>query len=257
MGVLICIVLFGWFLWEGFIRDLYTSFKYKKPCPIPVPEKMRETHLMPILEQKLKYPGQKGLYYDENGIVTIEGKYGYYGIVLDNHTLIVLRDTKENEEAACLEGYITKIFKSKAPINPHIMYKKMVAHRKRKHLLKAAPIVLVAALVLLNQDFNGGDTWKSNNISVSYLSEYSTEITVGQALDNFFSDGKWSTYKEGGLEYVDYTGTCLLNEEEVSVLIRFWSEDDEFRVDKVMIDGIEVSQITQYAMLEIIYEVYE
>ena len=265
MGTLIAGVTWiaiGWVLWELLFRGIYMAYKYGEPKPIPVSEKMREEYAFLILEKKLKYPARKDLFYDENGVITVEGKYGYYGVELENNTLIVSRGGKTHklnvEEAACIEGYITKVFNPKAAINAHKMYKQMISHRRRYFFVQALPVIAVLAILLFSNESKGLiDEWKSNSISRSYLTAYSSHVTVGDALDSFFADGEWSRYGEGGVEYVDYTGRCLFADEEVSVLIRFWNSGDEFRVDKVMIDGVEVSYITECALLEKVYEEYE
>ena len=117
-------------------------------------------------------------------------------------------------------------------------------------------IVLIALCVLLffvalyNSGLLDGNV---NKIKNSYLTQYSSTTTIGEAFDDFFSSEKWKNYEEGIQEYVDFSGVCYYNEEKVTVVITFLINEDSFVIDSIKMNGRELYLIEEYALLEAIY----
>ena len=103
---------------------------------------------------------------------------------------------------------------------------------------------------LYNSGLLGGN---ANNIKNSYLTQYSSTITIGEAFDEFFSSEKWKNYEEGTQEYVDFSGVCYYNDEKVTIVITFLINEDNFVIDSVTMDGRELYLIEEYALLDTIY----
>lgn len=77
----------------------------------------------------------------------------------------------------------------------------------------------------------------SNNISVSYLSQFSTEVTIGEAFNKFFGEPKWKSYNQGIQKYVDFQGKVIYNNEPAIAVITFSILGDNFKVESVKIDN--------------------
>lgn len=258
MSTLLVLAAAAWLFWNLSFRAVYISLKYRNARPIPYPGGMDKENIFQLLKEKLDYPTKKALYYNERGEITIECKYGQHVLTIDNSNIYIGRNgshhAKNTEEAECLDSYIRKIFNPNEPVNPYRQYKKMKSHRKNWILIQV--VVIIACIIAFSigaGESDLGDAYMSNNISVSYLTQYSSTISIGDAFDNFFDDGKWSSYAEGALNYVDYTGSCRFGNENVNVVIRFWTSDTEFKVHSVFIDGEEASILGQAALLEAIY----
>ena len=90
----------------------------------------------------------------------------------------------------------------------------------------------------------------------SYLEQYSVSVTVEDAFEAFFENGKWKDYKEDGDQYVVFTGKCFYLEEKADIKIRFKIKDEYFYVTDMEIDGEPQSDFVISAFLGVIYEEY-
>lgn len=257
MKIFLLVIAAAWFIWNASFRAEYIKIKYKKPKAILLPASFDKERLFQFLNEKLTYPTKKALFYDENGKIIIECKYGQHILSIDGNNLYVGRKShhaKNIEEAECLDSYIRKLFDSNASVNPYNQYKKMNSHKKKWIIIQLAMVAVCILIFAIGADETGlDDSYSSNNISESYLTQYSSNITVGEAFDNFFADGEWSNYSEGAVEYIDYSGTCTIDGEPANVVIRFWCSETEFRVHCVFLNGEEVPQVMELSLFESIY----
>lgn len=259
MRVLLGLVFFGWLFWNLVLRELYIELKYRKAKPIVIPDEMKKEELFAFLKENLNYPEKFDLYYNECGDITVTCKYGEHILTMDNDSLYVSRNGgnrgKNTEEAECLGAYIQKLFNVNAPVNPYNMYRKMKSHKKRWLSIQVGILLffLIFSVSVVKKS-NVDDSLASKNISESYLPDYSESLTVGEAFENFFDDGKWEKFSDGSVEYVDYSGKCLYGEETVDVCIRFWVSDEKFKVESVMFDGEEIDMMLEEALFNAIYE---
>lgn len=89
------------------------------------------------------------------------------------------------------------------------------------------------------------------------LDYYSSSVTVEEAFDSFFEDGKWSEHKEDGDTYVVFTGKCSYLDETVKVKIRFRIDDDYFYFANMEMNGQPQADIISEALFDRIYESYD
>lgn len=80
---------------------------------------------------------------------------------------------------------------------------------------------------------------KSNaeRLKDSYLNNYPS-MTVGEALDNVFTNSKWSDYEENGAQFVSYEANY--NEHYVRVVFIVY-DNDNFNTVGLYIDGLDYS----------------
>lgn len=80
---------------------------------------------------------------------------------------------------------------------------------------------------------------KSNaeRLKDSYLNNYPS-MTVGEALDNVFTNSKWSDYEENGAQFVSYEANY--NEHYVRVVFIVY-DNDNFNTVGLYIDGTDYS----------------
>ena len=276
---LLLVVLIFWLLWG---RGAWIVYKHKDES-IVLPADSTKEGIMDILKKELTYPFLKEIYYDEHGNIAIVGKYDTYplfindgrlylspqksdsGVSNSNKTvsalekigILSLKYSKENrkktEEIECLFTYILKIFDHSAPVDARKKSLKMKKAAKNRRIVIAFLITLCVLLfvcALNNSGLLGGN---ANNIKNSYLTQYSSTITIGDAFEDFFSSGKWKNYEEGIQEYVDFSGVCYYDGEEVTVVITFLINEDSFVIDSITKNGRELYPIEEYALLEAIY----
>lgn len=120
---------------------------------------------------------------------------------------------------------------------------------KKVLIVLAAVVVVVIALSLLFSQPGDG-------VRNAYLSQYSDKVTIEEAFDSFFADGKWDEYDAGGYSYVTYTGTCEYLGEPADARITFRITDDWFVVNRLDINGVEQDDLTLSVLLDQIYEDY-
>lgn len=109
-------------------------------------------------------------------------------------------------------------------------------------------VVIICACSLLHKP--------GRSVREAYMEQYSSSITVEDAFDNFFVDGKWSEQKEDGDKYVIYTGKCWYMEEKVNIKIRFRVEDDYFYFISLEMNGVAQSDLISGALFDKVYEAY-
>lgn len=90
----------------------------------------------------------------------------------------------------------------------------------------------------------------------SFLSEYSRQVTIEEAFENFFDKCKWKVYDSEGYSYAAFTGVCKYAGERADVRILFKITGDNFIIDKLEINGRTQSYFILYGLLSKIYEDY-
>ncbi len=111
-------------------------------------------------------------------------------------------------------------------------------------------VLLVVIVICLMVHKPGKD------VRESYLDYYSSSVTIEEAFDSFFEDGKWSEHKENGDTYVVFTGKCSYLDENVKVKIRFRIDDDYFYFANMEMNGQPQADIISEALFDRIYEPY-
>lgn len=134
-----------------------------------------------------------------------------------------------------------------------IPYQEMLARLKNMSLKWkiGAGIVILLVIVLCTRIHKPGA-----NVRDSYLEYYSNSITVEEAFDSFFDNGKWSEYKEDGDVYVVFTGECIYLDKKAKVKIRFRIKGDYFYFVNMEMNGQPQSDILSEALFDKVYEGY-
>ena len=92
-------------------------------------------------------------------------------------------------------------------------------------------VVMVGCAVWLYSATNDA----SMGIKDVYIEEASTEMTMGEALDSFYTNGKWSNYKEKGVQYVVYK--AKQEKYDIDIKIVFTTDGDTYTLVDSEING--------------------
>lgn len=117
-------------------------------------------------------------------------------------------------------------------------------------------IIVIALVVVLKPDFVSNIFQPGANVRNAYLTQYSETVTVEDAFDDFFDNGKWGTYKENDYSYVTFTGACEYLGERADVKITFKITGENFLVERLDVNGTTQNDLMLYALLAKVYEDY-
>ncbi len=115
---------------------------------------------------------------------------------------------------------------------------------------------VISAVIVLKPDFILDIIEPGANVRNAYLTQYSETITIEDAFDDFFSNGKWDTYKSEGYSYVVFTGGCEFMGEEADARITFKITGERFQADSLDINGVEQNNLALAMLLTKVYENY-
>lgn len=101
-----------------------------------------------------------------------------------------------------------------------------------------------------------GEPDEVKSIKTAYLSSYSNNITVGDAVESFLAKPKWQYFQtETGEEVVQCTGKCSYDGKEVEAKLQFkLHDDDTFEVYTLSLNDISQNMFVLSAFMEKIYE---
>lgn len=125
-----------------------------------------------------------------------------------------------------------------------------------KLVIGLALIIVIALAVVLKPDSIANVFQPGAEVRNAYLTQYSDKVTVEDAFDHFFANGKWSTYKSEGYSYVVFTGTCEYNGAPADAQITFKITGEHFTVDRLDINGAEQNDLILALFMAKIYEDY-
>ncbi|RGC19406.1 hypothetical protein DW855_06825 [Faecalibacterium prausnitzii] len=120
-----------------------------------------------------------------------------------------------------------------------------------------AAFVAFAAYVLYTTLYS--DSARSKCISDSYLNLFPEEATVGEVLDDFFTDGKWDNYEQNGVTYVSYTGIGQNTQtgEKIEISIYFKLNNDKtFGIDRMTWNGDTMNTLEQLGVISALNDSY-
>jgi len=120
-----------------------------------------------------------------------------------------------------------------------------------------AAFVAFAAYVLYTMLYS--DSARSKGISDSYLNLFPAEATVGEVLDDFFTDGKWDNYEQNGVTYVSYTGIGQNTQtgEKIEISIYFKLNNDKtFGIDRMTWNGDTMNTLEQLGVISALNDSY-
>lgn len=262
----------GYILYHKALAPWLTERSYMKGSKeLQLPEGMSASTLLEALSGKFNYPYLRGIHYGTDGECVIEGKYSMYPVTFyaDNITEISYLP-KENDkkkrtvllEAMAVCDYINKFFNPSLPID---LVKDMKRLRIAEGQRKGVAIVCTAASILVAAAFIWDHVSPGSlesmavpgkEVRTAYLSEYSKSVTIEDAFDNFFDNGKWTKYNLEGYTYVAFTGTCRYYDGQTDVRIVFKITGKNFIIDSLDINGRTQSNLVLYGLLSAVYEDY-
>lgn len=266
------VFVIGYILYHKVLAPWLTERSYNRISKeLQLPEGMTASMLLEALSGKFNYPYFKGVHYGTEGECVIEGKYSMYPVTFyeDNITEISYisegTDTKKRTvllETMAIQDYINKFFNPNLPIDVIRDMKRLnLAEGQRKavaFVCAAATVLIVAATVW---DYVSPGSLQSMavpgiEVRTAYLSEYSTQVTIGEAFEGFFDNCKWTKFDSEGYAYVAFTGTCRYFDERADVRITFKITGEKFIVDSLDINGRTQSDLVLYGLLSAVYEDY-
>ena len=133
------------------------------------------------------------------------------------------------------------------------------AHKMPLVIELAITAAFVAFAVYMLYPVLYSDNARSKGVSDGYLSVFPAEATVGEVLDDFFSNGTWENYEQDGVTFVHYSGECVSTQtgEKATVGIYFKLNDDgSFEVDRMTMDGETMNLLMQNIALSEISNSY-
>lgn len=215
---------------------------------------------------RFTYPDMKNMRFNEQGTVTIEGKYTSHPLTIENGRLYVGRGEKGDItksslcmlEAEVIKAYLIKHFNPNAPIDAYKNYKTLKAKRLKQILVTTG---IFAAFIAVATFANNSEIPKTvvakinaSNIDQSYLSEYSQTKTIGEAFNDFFANPKWKSYEQGVQKLVDFQGECFYDNEEVTITITFALFGDSFQIDNLKVNNKEMNPIQAKSIMEAVFK---
>lgn len=116
-------------------------------------------------------------------------------------------------------------------------------HGKKKYVFAATSILL--SILICFCLLAGGE---ENKIRNAYMTQYDTELSVGETFENRFKDCKWSSKRADGNTFVSFTGYDT--ETLIDWKVIFKIKGDEFIVSEIQLDEqvITDSQDLHYLM---------
>lgn len=130
-------------------------------------------------------------------------------------------------------------------------------HRVLKILgtLGRAVIAIVVLLLIIGYVLDGPVRSVKNSTMNGYPGK-----TVGEAFDSYFDNPEWSSYKNDGMQYVEFSGTFDNSGDESTVDVIFLVDEDTAQIESFYVDGLDLCQmsdlgaLSMLGMLEAIYE---
>ena len=126
------------------------------------------------------------------------------------------------------------------------------AHKMPLLIELAITAAFIAFAVYMLYPVLYSDSARSKGVSDSHLNGFPAEATVGEVLDDFFSDGKWDNFQQDGVTIVRYTGTGVDTEngEKVIVSLYFKRKDDGTgEIDRISWNGETLSELEQVGVI--------
>ena len=258
------IVVIGFVIYTIWLRPYFIREKHLEDIfGIVTPEHYTPEGLMQLLkDNNFSYPEMKNIRYDEYGRVVVEGKYTSHAIEIKGYKIFVDRGLKGGAqknakcimEAVVIGHYLQKIIKPSAPVDAYKEFGKFKRTRNLPFIFSAALTIGIALAITIYSTNSLVEVYSSHNtISQSYFTDYSSNVTIGDAFDKFFPDGEWKDYKDGIQEYVDFRGTADYNEVTSTVVFTFWLSKDSFQIDSVKVDNREISPFEIESILQSIF----
>lgn len=269
----IVVIAGGYILYHKVLAKMITEFFYERtPKELQLLEGMTDSKLLETLSDKFNYPYFKGVHYGPEGECVIEGKYSMYSVVFSENNIAEISYIAEEDddkkkrtvllEALAIQDYINKFFNPDLKIDVVKDMKRLkLAEGQRKAVAVVCTIASVLIVAAIAWDYISPGSLQSMvvpgiEVRSAYLSQYSKQVTIEEAFDNFFDNCKWTKYDSEGYTNVVFTGTCIYLGERADVRIIFKLTGEHFIVDSLDINGRTQSDLILYGVLSAVYEDY-
>lgn len=268
----IVVIAGGYIVYHKGIAEIITEHFYKKESKqLQLPEGMSASMLLEALSGKFNYPYFKGIHYGTEGECIIEGKYSMYPIIFDQDNIAEISYiSKENNkkkrtvllEAMAIRDYINKFFNPNLSVDVVKDMKKLrlaEGQRKAASFVSAAASLLIIAAIIWDYIVPGSlleIALPGMEVRGAYLSQYSKSVTIEEAFDHFFDNGKWSKYDSEGYTNIVFTGSCNYQGQRSDIRIIFKITGENFIVDSLDINGQSQNGIVLRSLMSTVYEDY-
>lgn len=205
----------------------------------------------------------KQAYFDEHGMIEIQGKEGRHRLNLENDRIVVLRDEEDKktnyknivEENAILD-FIAKEENHDLPMNPVREYKKSMRPKKAYRLAMIGVFASLFLIVVLT-------VFPSGNEYISMVKSGSPnkypDVTYQEAFGDYFSSPKWKYFRaEDGRNIVEFDGTCMYGESTATICFQFAVDVDQgtFTTEYMGIDGEAQNVLAIGAVMDEVFGEY-
>ena len=201
------------------VYAIFVSSPYKRDENADFGEMDIET-VKKLLKEKLEYPYCKSISTNEASEIDFVCKYTTYSVKIDDRKLSIdykfrpfAKASDIEEEKDCLEAHLVKLLLPEIGANPDKALGHFRRYMKARILGRVSGWLFLMLLILYTLNINGihitdvVDIWMSKGVSQMCLTEYSEEVTIGEALRAVCPAGKWSSDKiDKGLYRVAFSG---------------------------------------------------
>ncbi|MDE5939643.1 MAG: hypothetical protein K2H37_11235 [Lachnospiraceae bacterium] len=216
------------------------------------------------LKGGLEYPYCETATINESGTLELVCKYATYSVNIQERKLVIESDPRPFvkpgnvvEEKDCLEAYLVKTLLPEADSNPPKALEHFHRYVQFRLLRRISGWLFLVLLILcaLNESglsvINVMDVWKSKGVSQMYFTDYSEEITIGEALRAACSNCKWQSDKIGdnlyAVTFIGYGADGSL------LTILFQTNRSECSIESITLDQEDITW-TQGFFLAALYE---
>lgn len=242
----------------------FVSSPYKRNENADFGEMDIET-LKKLLKERLEYPYCKNISINEEGDIDLVCKYATYAVKIEDRKLVINNKFRPfakagniEEEKDCLEAHLVKILLPEVDINTPRALGHFRRYIKARILRKISGWLFLILLILYSLNKEGiyltdvMDIWTSKGVSTMQFTEYSDEITIGEALRAACPEGKWSSDKiDKGLYRVAFDGYGMNGS---LLTIVFQSKDwSECTIQSIAMDGQDCTWL-KGILLELLFE---
>lgn len=242
---------------------------------LPLPEGMSWEEAVDRIRRGFANPDVEQVTDTADAVTFYSKKRGTYQLknTADGLKMTILTKTSKNSKKEYLYAVFSSVLLSQviAILYPEKISAEQVEEEKaavRKlfsahkmplviELAITAAFVAFAAYVLYTTLYS--DSARSKCISDSYLNLFPAEATVGEVLDDFFTDGKWDNYEQNGVTYVSYTGIGQNTQtgEKIEISIYFKLNNDKtFGIDRMTWNGDTMNTLEQLGVISALNDSY-
>lgn len=209
---------------------------------------------------QMKCSAIKNVYMDERGEVCVAGKRSKHIFEIQNKTPIITSQ-KSNYKAVLeretIAACLLKFLVPEAPVNAFANEKSNLMLTRMRWLLSIVAITCGVVFIVIAIMRGTGSNYI--NIVKNGSPEMYSNITYGEAFDDFFNNSEWKYFEaEDGEDVVEFHGTCMYGDDRVQVSMQFVVNEDQetFHVWSATIDGEEQPELVYSLLLLKVFESY-